>query len=71
MLLARNPFWFEHLISERDHCSLCGESYLVDNMSLCTNCLGTYCYKCKNFPLGPNGNPVHACTDETSREVVG
>ena len=65
---ARAPDWYEALLRERDHCSGCGERYRVENLSVCTKCLNTYCFRCDAFtPLAPNGNRLHSC----GGEIVG
>ncbi len=57
--------WIYAYIDERGNCSFCGESYRIDNMSVCTNCKSTYCWRCVGGRTKhPNGNPACACDGE-------
>lgn len=69
-LQARFPGWYDRLLATRDYCERCGERYLIENLSLCSRCLRTYCYHCTDFPSGPNGNRFHDCGD-AGGEIVG
>jgi hypothetical protein len=57
--------WIDAYIDERDNCSLCGESYRVDNMSVCTHCFSFYCWRCVGRrETHPNGNYACGCGGE-------
>jgi hypothetical protein len=62
-----SPRWWDMLLQSRDHCCLCGERYMVENLSVCTACLDSFCFNCVGKQLAPNGNPLHAC----GGEIVG
>lgn len=38
-----DPYW--QALSERMNCAACGETYRLENTSICPNCFKTYCYK--------------------------
>jgi serine/threonine protein kinase/Tfp pilus assembly protein PilF len=55
-------------LSQRSHCSSCGERYKLENLGICTACDDKYCYRCT--PAGgthANGNQACGC----GGEVVG
>jgi hypothetical protein len=57
--------WIYAYIDHRDNCSSCGESYRVDNMSVCTHCFRNYCWRCVGEQKKhPNGNPACGCGGE-------
>lgn len=64
---AEFPHWWETLLSSREQCDRCGEQYKVENLSICTGCLGTYCYRCTDYAPAANGNMSHSC----GGEIVG
>lgn len=39
---AANPRWYDELLMQRDECRRCGQTWLVENASFCTNCEATY-----------------------------
>jgi hypothetical protein len=59
-----HPGWYDRLLGERSTCDRCGETYRLENLSICTKCLGTYCPFCSRDGL-PSGSlasaPVHSC----------
>ncbi len=60
--------WYDFMLSAKDSCTRCGETYRVENLQFCTDCEGTYCYQCVGaYPKGENGNPQHGC----GGEIVG
>jgi hypothetical protein len=61
------PNWWKSLLSRREYCDRCGETYKIENLSICTGCMGTYCYKCIDNNHAPNGNRQHGC----GGEIVG
>lgn len=66
----RSLEWYDDLLMKRDPCDLCGETYLVENLSLCCECMSTYCWSCaERISKGkaPNGNRLHVC----GGEIVG
>jgi hypothetical protein len=50
---AVEAYWTAHggddayweLMSSRMACDACGETYTLENLSICPNCFKTYCYK--------------------------
>ena len=69
-LARRDPDWYDDLLATRDYCSLCGETYRIENLSLCTHCdsLVGYCHQLTGG-TSPNGNPkCPVCEDG---EIVG
>lgn len=66
---AQHRDWLDAYFSEQEFCRGCGESYRFENVSFCTACNRTYCYRCKsNNPQAANGNIACACGNG---EVVG
>jgi hypothetical protein len=64
---AKFPNWWQQLMASRENCDFCSEQYKVKNLSICTGCLGTYCYRCIDYTPAANGNRRHAC----GGEIVG
>jgi hypothetical protein len=61
--------WLDSYLSIRDNCR-CGESFRMENLSVCTNCyvsLG-YCHR-SSGGTAPNGNPL--CPSCKVGEIVG
>lgn len=40
-----DPYW--DFLGKRGACSTCGERYRFENLSICPNCLKTFCYRDK------------------------
>lgn len=62
--------WLDDFLRIRDNCSLCGASYRLENLSICTHCfisLG-YCHQGEGG-LAPNGN--FRCPSCKVGEIVG
>jgi hypothetical protein len=67
---SRAPGWYEALLRVREACSVCGETYRIENLSLCTHCeamLG-YCHQLSGGTAS-NGNPL--CPRCGIGEIVG
>ena len=62
-----SPHWWGRLLAFRLNCDRCGERYMIENLSICTKCLGTYCFNCIDTASAPNGNRIHHC----GGEIVG
>ena len=58
------PGWYDAFLRERDHCGLCGESYRVENLAICTDCKASRCPRCTEPARAPNGNRLHVCGGE-------
>jgi hypothetical protein len=61
--------WYGDLLRQRDYCSGCGETFRVENLSLCTHCDAMLGYCCSNGKRLPNGNQLCPRCDEG--EIVG
>ena len=62
---AQPAGWYDRLLSERSSCQKCGESYHVENLSVCTDCLSKYCPGCANGRAATaNGNRGCGCGGE-------
>ena len=58
---------WDDMLRERDYCNSCGESYKIENLSLCC-CGSVYCYRCLGeLGIHANGNRLCRC----GSEVVG
>jgi len=57
----RNQNWYEEELHERTDCDQCGERYMLENLSICTDCLNLRCFNCLDFPKAANGNRAHSC----------
>jgi hypothetical protein len=62
--------WYDKFLATRDWCSVCGESYRLENLSLCTHCdsLFGYCHQLTGGKAA-NGNPK--CPRCQDGEIVG
>jgi len=59
------PGWLDRLLSQPSYCDRCSETYRLENLSLCTRCTNSYCYRCSiEFDRAPNGNIGHWCGGE-------
>lgn len=66
---AQRRDWLDVYFAEQECCRGCGESYWFENVSFCTACGRTWCYRCKSGnALAANGNVACPCG---SGEVVG
>lgn len=66
---AQNKNWLDAYFDDRESCRGCGESFRFENVSLCTACSRTYCYRCKGEGgLAANGNSACPCGNG---ELVG
>lgn len=64
------PAWYGSFLRIRDSCSICGESFRLENLSMCTHCdvLLGYCHRSEGG-YTPNGNlKCPRCKDG---EIVG
>jgi hypothetical protein len=62
---AQPQDWLDAYLSDRETCARCGESYRFENVSLCTHCHRTYCYKCASSSTpASNGNNACSCGGE-------
>jgi hypothetical protein len=61
---ALAPGWYDRLLSLRDCCERCGETYRVENLAVCSQCLSTWCHRCLNQPKAANGYRLHSCGGE-------
>jgi len=60
-----NPNWYEEELGERTNCDECGARYMLENLTICTNCLSVYCFRCVPYsPKAENGNVAHSCGGE-------
>jgi hypothetical protein len=59
--------WWDDLLNQREYCEQCGERYRLSNLSLCSKCGRTYCFRCLPYERAPNGNYLHHC----GGEIVG
>jgi ribosomal protein S27AE len=52
----KDPEWYDNLLNERDACDRCGETYRLENVSICTYCRTTFapCHMPEDYL--PNGN---------------
>src|SRR5262245_2397207 len=69
-LKRQDADWYDRLLSTKDACDRCGETYRLENVSVCTNCSATFtpCH----FPqvdYAPNGN--RQCPHCREGEIVG
>ncbi len=64
------PEWYDKFLRTKDWCSICGETYRLENLSLCTHCdvLLGYCHT-EYGNKTANGNPK--CPTCKSGEIVG
>lgn len=37
---------WDSFLRGREYCDRCGERYRLENLSICTGCKSTYCYRC-------------------------
>lgn len=66
---AQRSNWLDAYFDERETCRSCGESYRFENVSFCTACSRTCCYRCINeYGRAANGNPACGCGNG---ELVG
>lgn len=66
-----DPNWYENLLNMRDWCR-CGETFRLENLSVCTHCettLGYCCYRTSSGGTAANGNPK--CPICKNGEMVG
>lgn len=58
LIAAKPRGWFGAFMGTRDYCSICGESFMLSNLSFCTHCDCLFGY-CHQFSGGTaaNGNP--------------
>jgi hypothetical protein len=69
-----NSNWYEEELHERTNCDRCGERYMLENLSVCTDCLNSYCRQCApDFPTVENGNRACGCKlpGSSGGELVG
>jgi hypothetical protein len=70
VLREKDEDWWDDLLSDRDSCSMCGETFRVENLSFCTHCTALlgYCHALTGGKAA-NGNP--ACPVCKNGEIVG
>ena len=57
--------WIDDYLYNRETCRICGETYKLENMKLCTQCSRTCCYRCSaQAEKALDGNPVCPCGGE-------
>lgn len=39
--------WYDTFLRQRSTCSVCFETYKVENLSICPKCESYYCYRCR------------------------
>jgi hypothetical protein len=61
------PGWFEEILSQREFCERCGETYRIENLGLCSQCMWVCCAYCRPLEKALNGNQAHWC----GGEIVG
>src|ERR1044071_4023326 len=72
ILEGRTPNWLDDLFADNEYCSHCGQSWRIENCSLCTYCSATYppcCGEKRQFKLLKNGN--RECNSCHQGEIVG
>ncbi len=53
---------YDRMLRDRDYCSSCGETYRLENLSICIDCRNVYCYRCRGrYGVCANGNPSCSC----------
>jgi hypothetical protein len=57
----QNPRWYESFLATRSSCGQCGESYRVENLSICTVCSAEVCPNCKTQAHPRTGRYAHYC----------
>jgi len=63
--LARDPYWLDRKMKERDYCERCASSWLNSNLSLCTDCYAAFCMDCSGLrDYHENGNRRCSCGGE-------
>jgi hypothetical protein len=66
--LARDVYWKDRIMKERDYCEICTSRWMYDNLALCTDCKAGFCIDCMGrFPYHVNGNRCCDC----GGEIVG
>lgn len=70
LLFKKNKDWWDDLLSDRDYCSVCSETFRVENLSFCTHCTALlgYCHALTGGKAA-NGNP--ACPICEVGEIAG
>jgi hypothetical protein len=49
---------YDNMLMMRDCCSGCGETYRLENLSICVDCDCTFCYRCTGKHCGCGGELV-------------
>jgi hypothetical protein len=52
------------LLNIRSLCSICGEGYRLENLSICCSCGKHFCYRCSSAKMHSNGNKLCKCGGE-------
>jgi hypothetical protein len=39
--------WYDSFLRRRERCSVCFETYRIENLSVCPKCKSYYCYRCR------------------------
>ena len=56
---------YDRMLRKREYCSLCGETYKLENLSICVNCDNLFCYRCTGqYGTASNGNRRCSCGEE-------
>ena len=67
---GQDPDWYDDFLRIRDYCSICGESFRIENLSLCTHCQTSLGY-CHQFIGGKAANGNIKCPSCEKGEIVG
>jgi len=59
---------YERYLRQRDRCTVCGESYKVENVSYCVECHMRYCARCRG-DIQRDGHGGYLC--DCGGQVVG
>ncbi|NJM21807.1 MAG: hypothetical protein HC836_39840 [Richelia sp. RM2_1_2] len=49
---------YDNLLRTRDYCCRCGETYRLENLSICVECDNLFCYRCNRRICGCSGEVV-------------
>lgn len=49
---------YSQLLRTRDYCCGCGETYRLENLSICVECDNLFCYRCNRRRCGCSGEVV-------------
>ncbi|NJM21502.1 MAG: hypothetical protein HC836_43845 [Richelia sp. RM2_1_2] len=49
---------YNTMLGTRESCCFCGETYKLENLSICVDCVNLYCYRCSRSACGCGGELV-------------